>query len=378
MDGTANASLQPVDPFRLASSTSRSSRVRLSGVTGVCRRATPESSTPWFESFSRSGVTCRSPRDVQGPVTTPSELAVALAALAQANAKLEQAKAERERVEAELRLSHRLEAVGQLAAGVAHEINTPIQFVGDSAHFLRTAFEDLQPVLACVQAFVEDLHNDRAAQRGAELARAWEVADASFITEHIPPAIRRTLDGIDRVAAIVRAMKAFAHPGSEQMSPADINDALNTTIAVCRNEYKYVADVETRFGDLPLLSCHVGELNQVFLNLLVNAAHAVAERIEGTAGRGLITVQTSLEGRFAVVRITDSGNGIAPELREKIFDPFFTTKPVGKGTGQGLTLARSIIVRHGGTLTFESEVGKRTTFEIRLPLPDEPGASGHP
>ena len=315
---------------------------------------------------------------MHGLATTPSELTVALAALAQANAKLEQEKAERERVEAELRLSHRLEAVGQLAAGVAHEINTPIQFVGDSAHFLRTAFEDLQPVLACVQAFVEDLHGHRAAQRGAELARAWEVADASFITEHIPPAIRRTLDGIDRVAAIVRAMKAFAHPGSEQMSPADINDALTTTIAVCRNEYKYVADLETRFADLPLLSCHVGELNQVFLNLLVNASHAVAERIEGTAGRGLITVQTSLDGRFAVVRITDSGVGIAPELREKIFDPFFTTKPVGKGTGQGLTLARSIIVRHGGTLTFESELGKQTTFEIRLPLPDEPGASGLP
>lgn len=302
-----------------------------------------------------------------------NDLGLALSALAAANAKLEAEKAERERVEAELRLSHRLEAVGQLAAGVAHEINTPIQFVGDSVHFLQSAFEDLQPVLRCVQALVEDLASTPAigSDRAAELARAWEAADAAFVVENVPPALQRTLEGIDRVAAIVRAMKAFAHPGTERFSPADLAEALMTTIVVCRNEYKYVADVETTFGDLPLVPCHIGELNQVFLNLLVNASHAVAERVEGTAERGRIGVETFAEGRVAVVRIRDSGVGIPPELRDKIFDPFFTTKPVGKGTGQGLTLARSIVVRHGGTLTFESQPGRGTTFEIRLPISDE-------
>jgi signal transduction histidine kinase len=166
-------------------------------------------------------------------------------------------------------------------------------------------------------------------------------------------------------------MKAFAHPGSETKAPANLNDALATTTVVCRNEYKYVADVETDFGDIPLVPCQLGELNQVFLNLLVNAAHTIGERAEVGGERGVIAIQTRFEDGMAVVRIADSGNGIPPEVREKIFDPFFTTKPVGKGTGQGLTIARSIVVKHGGTLTFETEPGKGSTFEIRLPVPRE-------
>lgn len=299
---------------------------------------------------------------------TAEDLASTLAALAHANKSLEAEKAERERVEAELRLAHRLEAVGQLAAGVAHEINTPIQYVADSVYFLQSAFEDLLPLLSCVRELTPALRSAGSVDAADELEQAWETADAGFILEHVPPAIGRTLDGIDRVAAIVRAMKAFAHPGNETKAPADLNDAITTTTVVCRNEYKYVADLVTDFGAIPPFPCQIGELNQVFLNLIVNAAHAIAERVRDTGDRGVITIKTAYEAGSAVVSVSDSGIGIPVALRDKIFDPFFTTKPVGVGTGQGLTIARSIVVKHGGTLTFESELGKGTTFELRLPL----------
>jgi signal transduction histidine kinase len=302
---------------------------------------------------------------------TAEDLATTLRALAEANQSLEEEKAGRERVEAELQLAHRLEAVGQLAAGVAHEINTPIQYVADSVYFLQSAFEDLLPLLTCVKALTPVLRSGGAAEAANDLEAAWDAADAGFIVEHVPPAIGRTLDGIDRVAAIVRAMKAFAHPGNEMKAPADLNDALTTTTVVCRNEYKYVADVVTELGAIPLLPCQIGELNQVFLNLIVNAAHAIGERVRDTGERGVITIRTTFEGGVVLVSVSDTGIGIPAALREKIFDPFFTTKPVGVGTGQGLTIARSIVVKHGGSLTFASEAGKGTTFEIRLPLPKD-------
>jgi len=247
-------------------------------------------------------------------------------------------------------------------------INTPIQFVSDSVLFLQSAFEDLMPVLTRVPRVSSVLRESGAGEAAGDLERAWETADAEFVLEQVPSAVARSLEGLERVAAIVRAMKAFAHPGSESRAPADINEALATTIAVCRNEYKYVADLVTDFGDLPQVYCHIGELNQVFLNMLVNASHAIADRVEGTQERGTITVHTRFiaDKNEAVIRISDTGTGIPSELSEKIFDPFFTTKPVGKGTGQGLTLARSIIVKHGGTLTFETAMGQGTTFEIRL------------
>jgi two-component system, NtrC family, sensor kinase len=302
---------------------------------------------------------------------TAEDLAETLKALAEANKSLQEEKAGRERVEAELRLAHRLEAVGQLAAGVAHEINTPIQYVADSVYFLQSAFEDLLPLLSCVKDLAPVLRGGGAAEAANDLEAAWEAADAGFIVEHVPPAIGRTLDGIDRVAAIVRAMKAFAHPGGELKAPADINEALTTTSVVCKNEYKYVADLVTDFGELPMLPCQLGELNQVFLNLIVNAAHAIAERVGTTSDRGQITLGTRFENDNVIVKVSDTGAGIPAALRDKVFDPFFTTKPVGVGTGQGLTIARSIVVKHGGTLTFESVPGQGTTFEIRLPLPKE-------
>ena len=280
---------------------------------------------------------------------------------------LEEERSSRERVEAELRVAHRLEAVGQLAAGVAHEINTPIQYAGDSVRFLQTAFEDVMPVLELIPSLVASLR-DAGDPVADTLERAWSEADGDFVVEQVPAALSRSIDGIERVAAIVRAMKAFAHPGGAEQAPADLNEALGTTLAVARNEYKYVADVETELGEIPLVMCRLAELNQVFLNLLVNAAHAIADVVEGTDNRGRITISTTIESGFVHIRFADTGVGIPVELRDRIFDPFFTTKPVGKGTGQGLGIAQSIVSKHGGVLSFESEIGVGTTFEVKLPV----------
>jgi signal transduction histidine kinase len=200
-----------------------------------------------------------------------------------------------------------------------------------------------------------------------------EQSDCAYLLEEIPKALAQTLDGVSRVATIVRAMKEFAHPEGKEMAAADLNRALLSTLTVARNELKYVADVETEFSDLPLVICNVGDLNQVFLNLLVNAAHAIAENSKSSGQKGTIRVCTRSEGDTVLVTIADTGCGIPEPNRSKVFDPFFTTKEVGRGTGQGLAIARSVVVdRHKGALTFESEVGKGTTFFIRLPV--DPGA----
>jgi PAS domain S-box-containing protein len=282
---------------------------------------------------------------------------------------------ERNRLEIELRHAQKLEAVGSLAAGIAHEINTPIQFVGDNTRFLRDAFTDIATVL-------ETYHRlrDRVASGGAgpelakEVAEAEEAVDIDYLLQEIPKAIGQSLDGVTRVATLVHAMKVFAHPDRKEKAATDINEALLSTLTVARNELKYVADVETELGDLPLVVCNIGEVNQVFLNLLVNAAHAISDAKKGTDEKGLIRVRTSLDKDAVVIAIADTGCGIPENIRDKIFDPFFTTKESGKGTGQGLAIARSVVVdRHGGTLTFTSEAGKGTTFYVRLPLDQQAG-----
>jgi signal transduction histidine kinase len=175
------------------------------------------------------------------------------------------------------------------------------------------------------------------------------------------------VEGLGRVATLVRSMKEFAHPDQKQKAPADLNRAIASTLTIARNEYKYVADIETDYGELPPVPCHIGELNQVFLNLIVNAAHAIESAIHGTDRRGLIRVETRREDDLVRVSISDSGTGIPEEIRNRIFDPFFTTKDVGRGTGQGLAIARSVVVdKHAGTLTFDSELGRGTTFHVRL------------
>lgn len=282
---------------------------------------------------------------------------------------------DRRRQEMELRHGQKLEAVGRLAAGIAHEINTPIQFVGDNTRFLQTSFRD---ELKLFRKF-DLLH--QAATQGAvtpdlleDVTRTRTEVDWDYLQEEIPKATEQMLEGLGRVATIVRGMKEFSHVDrSNEKAPADLNRALESTLIVARNELKYVADVETDFTELPPVICHLGDLNQVFLNLLVNAAHAIDDVVKNTNKKGKITVRTRKEGDWVEVSVADTGTGIPEDARPKIFDPFFTTKGVGKGTGQGLALARAIIIeKHAGTLTFETEMRKGTTFFIRLPLSGSP------
>jgi signal transduction histidine kinase len=192
--------------------------------------------------------------------------------------------------------------------------------------------------------------------------------DIEFLREKVPSALNTAREGIAQISVIVRAMKEFAYADQGEKSIADIDHALAATLTVARTEYKYVAEVETDYGHLTQVPCRIGEMNQVFLNLIVNAAHAISDRVKGTSNKGAIRVRTSIEGPNARIDISDTGVGIPESIRERVFEPFFTTKEVGRGSGQGLALARSIVEgKHGGTLTFTSEVGQGTTFTIRIP-----------
>jgi signal transduction histidine kinase len=257
--------------------------------------------------------------------------------------------------ERQLRLAQKLESIGQLAAGIAHEINTPVQYIGDNAQFLSSAFQDLFRAL--------EQHPSAAGDAIADV-------DIPYLRSEIPEAIAQMQEGVDRVARIVRAMKRFSHPGPAEKVPADIHQAIDSTILVSRNEWKYVADLTTDFDpEMPPVPCIVGEFNQVILNLIVNATHAIADGVKKSGGKGAIVISTRKNGEFAEIRVSDTGGGIPEAIQSKIFDPFFTTKEVGKGTGQGLAIAHSVIVqKHRGTIHFESETGKGTTFIIQLPL----------
>jgi PAS domain S-box-containing protein len=292
----------------------------------------------------------------------------------------ERKKAEEERRQMEVQLRHaqKMESIGQLAAGIAHEINTPTQYIGDNTLFVQEGVSELRKVLKAhgrlLQAAKEKAFSPELTEEVEATAKA---ADAEYLTEEIPKAIDQSLIGIRRVAKIVSAMKEFSHPGIDEKTPIDLNRAIESTITVATNEWKYVADVVNEFcPDLPPVFCLPGELNQVILNLIVNASHAIADVVEqGDAGKGTITVSTRLDGAWVEIRIADTGTGIREEIRSKIFDPFFTTKGVGKGTGQGLAIAHSVVVdKHDGEIQLESEVGKGSTFIIRLPLGGGGGA----
>ena len=279
-------------------------------------------------------------------------------------------------MESELRQAQKLESVGRLASGVSHEINTPVQFVSDSIHFLQEASTDLMGVVEKMRLVHCSVLAGVPSMEAAVAAReAEELADLPYLLENVPKAFERCRDGLARVAEIVRAMKEFAHPDAKEMAPVDLNRAIQSTLTIARNEYKYVAELVTDFGELPAVMAHAGDFNQAVLNIIVNAAHAVSDVVSGTNQLGRITVRTRREGAWAVVSIADTGSGIPEGIRDRIFDPFFTTKEVGRGTGQGLAIARSVLVeKHKGELTMTTETGKGTTFFIRLPIS---GSSGN-
>ena len=276
---------------------------------------------------------------------------------------------ERERVVIELQLAQKLESVGRLAAGIAHEINTPIQYVGDSLFLLRSAYDEFNQLLDSVGNAIDILPDSgarSALQR--EMSELMKKHDVEYLRAEMPKAFERTFDGVDRVTNIVSAMKEFAHPDGEEQSAADLNHAIDNTLLVTSNEYKYLAKVRKDFAELPPVVCNIGELNQVFVNLIVNAAHAIQDAGKDV-NTGEIRISTAIDGDAAVVRVGDNGCGVPAENLSKLYDPFFTTKEVGRGSGQGLAISHSIVVdKHSGDMSVSSTVGVGTEFTVRVPF----------
>ncbi|MGZ6863623.1 MAG: sensor histidine kinase, partial [Blastococcus sp.] len=267
--------------------------------------------------------------------------------------------------EAQSQQDSKLESLGRLSAGLAHEINSPIQFVGDNARFLAEAYEELIRVVEVYRGLLDTSNPIGWIERQERVREAEAGIDFDYLQKEIPSAVEQTMEGIQRVSTIVRAMKTFSHPGHKEQVPADLNEAVAATVTVTGHQVSEVADLVLDLGDLPPVRCNIADLNQVFLNLIVNAADA----IEDTGRRGVIAVSTVLEGDDVVIRVSDTGGGIRENVRPKIFDPFFTTKDVGRGSGQGLPLARGVIQEgHGGSLTVESVIGQGTTFAVRIPV----------
>ncbi|MEO8904475.1 MAG: ATP-binding protein [Polyangiaceae bacterium] len=291
-------------------------------------------------------------------------------------AQLTQALAQLRGTQAKLIQAQKLEAIGQLAAGIAHEVNTPTQYVADNTAFARRGvtglIDALQAALAVVQAAKEgNVSAELLAAADAAVAKA----KISYLLKQLPRALEQSQEGLGRIATIVQAMKEFSHPSGAEKRPVNLREAIETTIAVARNEWKYVADVELDMpAELPLIPVLRNEFNQVILNLIVNAAHAIGDVTEGGAtGKGKIAISGRLHEQHLELRVADTGAGIPEQARAKVFEPFFTTKAIGKGTGQGLAIAYSVIVdKHQGSITFETEIGRGTTFIIGLPLTAAP------
>ena len=276
---------------------------------------------------------------------------------------------EQESLQHELHQAQKLESVGRLASGIAHEINTPIQYVTDSVFFVQEGVEELFGVMAKLENG-EDSHlpEPQLTQVSNWIKSFTQSDEVDYLRDNLPKALGRSTDGLGRVAEIVRSMKAFAHPDQKEMSPVDLNENIKTTLVVCRNEYKYVAEVVEELGCIPLVTCHAGEINQVFINLIVNAANAITDKDASNETLGTITIKSRVEEDKVIVSIGDSGCGISEENMVRIFEPFFTTKVVGKGTGQGLSLVHSVISRLGGEVGVESTVGEGTTFILTIPI----------
>lgn len=274
----------------------------------------------------------------------------------------------RKRLETNLLNAQKLESIGQLSAGIAHEINTPTQYVSDNVQFFQDVWEDLSPLLEQLRA---------SAQTDDAAAETWKRIDGEYLLEEVPPALRHAREGLTQIKTIVQAMKNFAHPGVNAKEPTDINAAIQDTATIARNEWKYVADLELDLDpSVPDVAAVRSALNQVWLNMIVNAAHAIESAVGRSGERGTILISTRAVQDAVEIRITDTGCGIPEEIRGRIFDPFFTTKGVGRGSGQGLAIAYGIITeQHNGRVEVRSQVGRGTTFVITLPVGQQAAAA---
>ncbi|MFK8113216.1 MAG: sensor histidine kinase [Rubripirellula sp.] len=275
----------------------------------------------------------------------------------------------RKRLEAQLGQAQKMESVGQLAAGIAHEINTPIQFVGDNIQFLEGAFEDLRELLTLYGSLVDTIDREKSKPvLIKQIRQQEEIVDLPFLREEFPDAIEQATEGIGRVSTIVRAMKDFSQPSSEAKSSYNLNKAVESTLAILANQLRDVATIESSLDpDLTPLLCLAGQMNQTLLNIFSNSIEALAEH--GKAGEGKITVVSKLVRNSVELKIQDNGPGIPKEIQDRIFDPFFTTKEVGKGMGQGLAFVYDVIVdKHDGSIHVQSSAEAGTTFLLRLPV----------
>jgi PAS domain S-box-containing protein len=268
--------------------------------------------------------------------------------------------------------AQKLESIGGLAAGVAHEINTPIQYIGDNLRFAQSAFRDMQRMVnACLDSIGRLDSSPAGDLPGATLNALAQEIDIEYLSQQVPQALQEGIEGAQRVAEIVKALREFSHPGGAEAAPVDLNHLIEGVALISKNRWKYVADLTLQLDDeLPQVKCLAGELNQVFVNLIVNAADAVAEAFrDRPEEKGKLLIISRRDGDFAEVRVCDNGTGIPKAAQSKVFDPFFTTKPVGSGTGQGLSIAYAIIThKHRGSIEFETEVGVGTSFIVRLPI----------
>jgi two-component system NtrC family sensor kinase len=284
---------------------------------------------------------------------------------------LQAALKELQRTQTRLLHAQKMESVGQLAAGIGHEINTPTQFISSNIEFLEGAFADVRRLVGILEKVVQAITSGRAiAEAGREAANLLDELDWQYLDTEIPAAIGQSKEGLKRVTTIVQAMKEFSHPGSKVKGLFDLNRIIETTITVASNEWKYHAVIEMHLApDLPLVFCLADEIGQVFLNILINAAHAIADKNRGKTEKGIVTISTRRDKKEVEIIIADTGCGIAQHILPRIFDPFFTTKSVGKGTGQGLAIAHDVIVKkHGGMIDCSSEVNTGTVFTLRLPI----------
>jgi PAS domain S-box-containing protein len=278
---------------------------------------------------------------------------------------------EKIKIENQRTISKKMESIGHLAAGIAHEINSPLQFVNDSIYFLDISFTDMIEYIKTIEEFIksnaESINNYNELNNSLQSLK--ENLDLEFVLNEVPEAFVRISNGLGRVNKIITAMKRFTHSSQNEKSMVDINQEIEMATILTKNEWKYVAEMKLNLAeDLPMIFCRVDEINQVLINLIVNASHAIADKKETTGADGTINIATSIEGNDCKITITDTGKGILPENMDRVFDPFFTTKDPGKGTGQGLSLSHDIIVnKHGGQIYLESDYGHGTTVTVKIP-----------